>query len=85
MPQLLGHTKSYTKVVLDQNAESLSGQPAAALVGRVVKIKVTETHKWHISGHIIDANPTIPHVEAAAYFAECERVRKEKAVQDGEV
>jgi hypothetical protein len=84
VPQLLGHTKSYTKVVLDQNAESLSGQPAAALIGRVVKIKVTETHKWHISGHIIDANPNIPHVEASTYFAECERVRRERAEEEGE-
>ena len=26
-PQLMGHTKSYTKVVLSTNEESLSGQP----------------------------------------------------------
>jgi hypothetical protein len=54
------------------------------LIGRVVKIKVTETHKWHISGHIIDANPTVPHVEASEYFAECERVRRERAIEEGE-
>lgn len=63
----------------------LSGQPAAALIGKVVKIKVTETHKWHITGHIIDANPVIPHVEATSYFAECERNRREKAEQEGEI
>jgi threonylcarbamoyladenosine tRNA methylthiotransferase CDKAL1 len=83
LPQLLGHTKSYTKVVLDQNAESLSGQPAAALIGRVVKVKVTETQKWHITGHIIDANPEVPHVKAEEYFAQCEAQRREKEVKEG--
>lgn len=54
--QLMGHTKSYTKVVLDQTAECLGvDQPARALVGKCVKIKVLETHKWHIAGKIIDA------------------------------
>ena len=35
-PQLLGHTKSYTKVVLDQQEDVLAGQPASALIGKVV-------------------------------------------------
>jgi hypothetical protein len=68
-------------VVLDQTEDCLSGQPAAALIGRVVLIKVTETHKWHISGHIIDANPAVPHVDASTYFAECERIRRENAAE----
>ena len=54
----MGHTKNYTKVVLDQNQATLGiDQPAQALIGKCVKIKVMETHKWHVTGHIIDANP----------------------------
>lgn len=54
----MGHTKQYTKVVLTQSADILgTDQPAKALVGKCVKIKVTGTHKWHITGYIIDANP----------------------------
>ena len=80
-PQLLGHTKSYTKVVINQDEASLGGQPAEALLGRVIEVKVTETHKWHISGHIINANPKVPHPASnAAYFAERENQRlREKA------
>jgi hypothetical protein len=36
----------------------------------VVLIKVTETHKWHISGSIVDAHPSIPHVDSEKYFRE---------------
>ena len=55
----MGHTKSYSKVVLSQDDETLKidMQQVKALFGKCVKIKVTETHKWHISGHIIDVNP----------------------------
>lgn len=83
-PQLLGHTKSYTKVVLNQDEASLAGQPAAALLGKVVEVKITETHKWHISGYITNATPHIPHpVSNAVYFAEKEAKRaKERAEAD---
>ena len=40
-PQLQGHTKTYTKVVLEQNEASLGGQPAEALIGKCVKVLVT--------------------------------------------
>mmetsp|Transcript_16746 Transcript_16746/g.28448 ORF Transcript_16746/g.28448 Transcript_16746/m.28448 type:complete len:250 (+) Transcript_16746:507-1256(+) len=41
--QIMGHTKAYTKVVLNQNPESLgTDQPASALFGKCVKIQVTE-------------------------------------------
>lgn len=47
--QLMGHTKSYTKVVIDQTQECLgTDQPAKALIGKCIKIKVTQTHKWHV-------------------------------------
>jgi hypothetical protein len=34
-------------------------QPVESLIGKCVKIKVKETHKWHISGYIIDAVPKL--------------------------
>ena len=74
--QLVGHTKTYTKVVLEQSEEVLgTDQPAKALVGKCVKILVTETHKWHISGKIIDANPKPIEVEDD-YFEKLEMERK---------
>lgn len=60
----MGHTKTYTKVVISQDPESLADQPAKSLIGKCVKIKVTETHKWHISGFITDVNPDIPEAPA---------------------
>jgi hypothetical protein len=38
---------------------------------------VTETHKWHISGHVIDAAPKPIEVEAD-YFEKLDRLRKER-------
>jgi hypothetical protein len=37
-------------------------QPVESLIGKCVKIKVKETHKWHISGYIIDAVPILEDV-----------------------
>eukprot|EP00347_Sterkiella_histriomuscorum_P012403 403368709 len=78
LPQLMGHTKSYTKVVINQDADSLANQPAASLIGKCVKIHVTETHKWHISGYILDASPELPEVPVD-YF---ERLEKQKIEQE---
>ena len=73
--QIMGHTKTYTKVVLDQ-ADLGTDQPASALIGKCVKIQVTETHKWHISGKIIDASPK-PVEVASDYFEKLDKDRKE--------
>ena len=43
-----------------------------------MKIKVTETTKWHISGYIIDANPELPEAPGD-YF---EKVQKEEKAED---
>lgn len=84
-PQLLGHTKGYTKVVLDQvEASEVTGQPASALVGKVLLIKVTETHKWHVSGHILDASPKIPHADPTTYFPAKKKEWAAKKQQAGE-
>ena len=74
----MGHTKTYTKVVLDQDPKTLgTDQPASALVGKCVKILVTQVHKWHISGHVIDASPA-PVVVPEDYFEKLDKARKEK-------
>jgi hypothetical protein len=38
---------------------------------------VTATHKWHITGHVIDANPK-PVEVAEDYFEKLDFQRKEK-------
>ena len=74
----MGHTKTYTKVVLEQNSEALgTDQPAAALIGKCVKVKITETYKWHIAGNIIDASPK-PIEVGEDYFEKLDKARKEK-------
>jgi len=75
--QLVGHTKTYTKVVIAQDA--LGGQPAQALIGKCVKVKVVETTKWHIAGYVIDANPRIPEAPAD-YFERLQREEEEADV-----
>ena len=71
----MGHTKSYTKVVINQDAECLAGQPAESLIGKCVKIQVTETHKWHVTGYIVDAAPQVPEAPAD-YFERLEKQRQ---------
>jgi len=56
MKQLMGHTKAYTKVVLDSDKATVQGQPSDVLIGKCIKIKVTEACKWHITGYIINAH-----------------------------
>ncbi len=77
----MGHTKTYTKVVIDQTAESLGGQPASALIGKCVKIKVTETHKWHIAGYVLETQPEIPKAPKD-YFERLEKQREKEAEEE---
>lgn len=43
LPQLHAHTKTYTKVVLPQTKEAIGDeQPAASLIGKCVRVKITE-------------------------------------------
>jgi hypothetical protein len=53
-------------------------------LGKVIEVKITETHKWHISGFITNAAPQIPHPASnAVYFAEREAKRaNERAEAD---
>ena len=52
-------------------------QQVKALFGKCVKIKVTETHKWHVSGHIVDISPQ-PETVEVDYFEKLDSLRKEK-------
>ena len=80
LPQLQGHTKTYTKVVLEQRKEVLGDQPAEALIGKCVKVLITGAQKWHISGKIIDASPT-PERAPVDYFEKLEAKRKEELLK----
>jgi threonylcarbamoyladenosine tRNA methylthiotransferase CDKAL1 len=80
--QLMGHTKSYTKVVLLTDKETLgTDQPPEALIGKCVKIKVTDTHKWHVAGHVIDLAPE-PIKVSADYFVKLDEARKEALLKE---
>ena len=46
---LVGHTKSYIKVLV-KGEESLRG--------RRVVVKITEVHRFHVVGDVVDANPS---------------------------
>lgn len=37
---------------------------------KAVKVKVTETHKWHIAGEITDRNPKLGDEKVEGYFNE---------------
>ena len=78
----MGHTKSYTKVVLLTDKETLgTDQPPEALIGKCVKIKVTDTHKWHVAGHVIDLAPE-PIKVSADYFVKLDEARKEALLKE---
>jgi hypothetical protein len=81
--QLVGHTKTYTKVVLPQTQDCIGDQPAEALVGKCVKVKITESQKWHISGYITDFAPK-PEKVPANYFEELEQKRREALLKSFE-
>ena len=80
LPQLQGHTKTYTKVVLEQRTDILGDQPAEALIGKCVKVFITGAQKWHISGKIIDASPA-PDRAPTNYFEKLEAKRKEELLK----
>lgn len=56
---MVGHTKSYVKVLVDKNED---------LLGKYAKVKITGIQKWHVLGHIVDYQPTLPSVVWEEYF-----------------
>lgn len=53
---------------------------AKTLVGKCVKIKVTETQKWHITGYITELEPELPTVPKD-YFERLEKQREIEAIK----
>lgn len=61
----------------------MGDQPAEALVGKCVKVKITSSGKWHVSGYIIDAAPE-PERAPADYFERLEEKRKQDLLRQFE-
>ena len=47
-PLMVGHNKSYVKILVKRDE---------SLIGHQIIVKVTEIHKWHVYGEIVDRNP----------------------------
>lgn len=56
---MIAHTKSYAKVLIKRAPE---------LVGKQVIVKITDIHKWHCYGEIVDSNPKPIHVNFNDHF-----------------
>lgn len=65
---MVGHTKCYVKVLIKREEE---------LVGKRAIVKVTDVHKWHVYGEIIERNPKHVHVNFEHHFKGMYGVRKE--------
>lgn len=56
---MVGHTKSYVKVLVPKDD---------SLLGKEIKVKITQVFKWHVIGEIIDKNPESEKVNYEEYF-----------------
>jgi len=64
---MVGHTKSYVKVLIKRDQE---------LVGKRAIVKITEVHKWHVYGEIIEKNPKPIYVNFEHHFKGMYNVQK---------
>lgn len=70
--QIMGHTKNYSKVIIREIEE---GRKPEELIGKLVRVKVVATQKWHIEGEIIDYAPKA--IQAGEdYFTKIDAERK---------
>lgn len=67
---MVGHTKSYVKVLIKRDPE---------LVGKRAIVKITDVHKWHVYGEIIEKNPNPIHVNFNDHFKGMYNQKKETA------
>jgi len=65
---MVGHTKSYVKVLIKRDPE---------LVGKSAIVKITDVHKWHVYGEIIEKNPKPIHVNFNHHFKGMYNEKKE--------
>ena len=61
--QMVGHTKEYVKVVLEEEE---------GLLGKQALVKITETSKWHVVGKIVKYDPK-PEPVPENYWQEAKR------------
>jgi len=57
---MIGHTKNYVKVLIRQVDYNL--------IGKCVKVKITETSKWHIIGKVIATDNVIEEILPVAHY-----------------
>jgi len=56
---MVGHNKCYVKVLVNRDT---------SLIGHQVIVKVTDIHKWHVYGEVIDRNPKCINVNFYDHF-----------------
>jgi len=67
---MVAHTKSYVKVLIKRDPD---------LVGKRAIVKITDVHKWHVYGEIIEKNPNPIHVNFNDHFKGMYNQKKETA------
>lgn len=60
----MGHTKTYTKVVMSPTQYKSEINDPKLLIGKCVIVKITSIQKWHITGDIINYNPKLEEVRS---------------------
>jgi hypothetical protein len=65
---MVGHTKCYVKVLIKREED---------LVGKRAIVKITDVHKWHIYGEVIERNPTHVHVNFEHHFKGMYGIKKD--------
>lgn len=56
---MIAHTKAYAKVLLRRDA---------SLLGKQILVKITDCHKWHVYGEIVDVSPKLIKVNFEDHF-----------------
>lgn len=65
---MVGHTKCYVKVLIKREED---------LVGKRAIVKITDVHKWHIYGEVIERNPKHVHVNFEHHFKGMYGIKKD--------
>merc|ERR1712146_861294 len=71
----IGHTKNYTKVIIDYDP---------ALIGKQIMMKITKCEKWHIEGEILDKECKPEEVNPLYFVDPEEALKKVKKTQKGQ-
>lgn len=71
----IGHTKNYTKVIIDYDQ---------ALIGKQIIMKITDCLKWHIEGEIIEKECKPEEVNPLYFVDPEEALKKVKKSQKGQ-